>query len=278
LTHSSNIQKKIKGIILPLCCVLSLLSGCAQQRWKEPLAEDETSNIVLLINNLQETHNSCPESLDADARIFWKSPAADSGMIGYLQISSPSYIKYIITNPLGMMIYAFASDGETFQILNTFKYQHIRGNIRSLITRQKLPLVLAEGDWFSYLSGRLPPYPLKIQQVTRDASDQTVWALLARSESSKTDDQRWIHIDPQQQKLLGYLFLDTSGKTLAEISYEKQENNGENCKPKEKITITELPWGSEIRIELQDISTATQFNQSDFTLPVPRDYYKQLQP
>jgi len=82
----------------------------------------------------------------------------------------------------------------------------------------------------------------------------------------------------QQQTILGYLFLDASGKTLAEISYEKQEGNGDNCKPKEKIMITGLPWGSEMRIELQDISTATQFNQSDFTLPVPETYSTQLQP
>ncbi|MBL4901500.1 MAG: hypothetical protein JKY62_02475 [Desulfocapsa sp.] len=276
--HSSSVLKKLTGVFLFLCFILSLLSGCAGKRWKEPLAEEESAEIISRINVLQETYKSCPESLDADASIFWKSPSTDFGMIGYLQLSSPSYIKYILTNPLGMMIYAFASDGKTFQILDTFKYRHTRGNVRSLVIRHKLPLLLAEGDWFNYLSGRLPSDPIKIQQVTRDVSDQTVWVLLARSQFSITDDQRWVHIDLQQQTILGYLFLDASGKTLAEISYEKQEGNGDNCKPKEKIMITGLPWGSEMRIELQDISTATQFNQSDFTLPVPETYSTQLQP
>jgi hypothetical protein len=276
--HSSSTRKTIIQVILYLSLALSLLSGCAQKRWKEPLAEDESAEVTGLITTLQEVHKACSKSLDADAKIFWKSPTAESGMIGYLQLSSPSYIKYILTNPLGMTIYAFGSDGKKFQILDTFKYRHIRGSVRSLVIRQKLPLVLAEGDWFSYLSGRLPSYPLIVEQVSRDVSDQTVWVLLSRSKSSRSDTQRWVHIDLQLQQLLGYLLLDSNGKTLADISYEKQSKTPDNCTPKGNINITELPWGSEIRIELQDIDTAMEFTSLDFVLPVPDNYYTQLQP
>jgi len=276
--NSSKMITRITSFILALYLLTFLLSGCATKRWSEPLTEEEGTEITAIINSIQEAEKSCPDSLDADARIFWKSPGANSGITSYLQLHSPSFVKFIITNPLGMMMYAFTSDGKTFQSLDSIDHLHIKGNVRTLAVHKRMPVVLAEGDWFSYFTGRLPSYPLKIQAISKDSVDTTAWIRLAQSEFGITDDRRWVHIDTEKQKLLGYLFLDANGKTIAEISYAEQDESGDICHPKEKIHITDLPWGSEIRIELQDISTTTQFNPSDFTLPVPAGYFKQLQP
>ena len=277
--HSSRYLTRAMGFILPLYLIpILLLSGCATKRWSEPLPEKEHNEISAIFSSMQAADKSCPDSLDADAKIFWKSPGSNSGITSYLQLFSPSYVKSIITNPLGMMLFAFASDGKTFQLLNSIKHQHTRGNVRTLAIRHDIPLVLAEGDWFSYLTGYLPSSPIKIREISIDTDDTSAWILLDQSKASKTNDKIWVHIDPSKQKLLGYLFLDKNGKTIAEISYEDQDETGDICQPKEKIHITNLPWGSEIRIELQDISTEIQFNQTDFILPVPADYFKQLRP
>ena len=270
--------KKLTAFMLPLCLTSLLLSSCATKRWSDPLTEEEGFEISSIISKIQDKEKSCPNSLDADAKIFFKSPTSNSGITSYVQLSSPSFIKFIITNPLGMMLYAFTSDGTTFQILDSVSHLHIRGNVRTLAIRKKMPPVLGEGEWFSYITGRLPSYPLKIQAISKDSNDTTAWIHIAQSKTGKTNGSKWVHIDPERQKLLGYLFLDASGKTIAEITYGQQKESENICQPKEKIYITNLPWGSEIKIELQDIGTGIQFNKTDFILPVPADYYRQLQP
>lgn len=276
--HFNKILRKTTHCLLPVSLTFLLLSACAKQRWSEPLQEEDSTEIIAITTVMQEKYRSCPDSMDGYARIFWKSPVTDSGVSGYLQQHSPSFLKFIVSNPLGMVVYAFASDGKMFQILNTTERQHIRGNVRSLAIRKEIPLILAQGDWFAYLNGRFPARPLKVQEITRDTSDQTVWVLLSHTDSNKTPDREWVHIDPAEKKVLGYLFLDKDGKELAEIVYKEQEGKTDECSPKGEILIRDLPWGAEIDIELQDIRTDTEYDESDFSLPVPVNYFKQLQP
>jgi hypothetical protein len=274
----NKMLRKLTAVMLPLCLISLLLSSCSTKRWSDPLTEEEGFEISSIISKIHDKEKSCPNSLDADAKIFFKSPTSNSGITSYVQLSSPSFVKFIITNPLGMLMYAFSSDGTTFQILDSVSHLHIRGNVRTLAIRKRMPPVLGEGEWFSYITGRLPSYPLKIQAISRDSNDTTAWVQLAHPKIGITDGSKWVHIDTERQELLGYLFLDAKRKTIAEISYGQQRKTGDICQPKEMIYITDLPWGSEIKIELQNIGTETSFKQSAYILPVPADYYKQLQP
>ncbi len=273
---SSKYSRKFCGTIFLIILCITLLSGCASQRWSKPLSEDDSSDLALLLGDMQSTEKLCPNSFDADAKIFWKTPVANSAIVGYLQVLSPSHSKYVITNPLGMLTYAWASDGKTFQILDTIEHRYIRGNVRSLMIRQQLPLVFAEESWFLYLTGRLPIHPLTIQKSNYDESDQTVWVL--STQSNQNGVKRWLHIDPAKRLLLGFLFLDEEGKTVAEISYEETEANLDICLPKKHIQISNLPWGAEVHIEMENINTSIELQASDFNLPVPTDYYKQFLP
>lgn len=276
--NPGKITTELTRFILPVSLAFLILSGCARPRWSEPLEDEENTEVAGIITAMQEADKSCPDSFDGDALIFWKSPLNDTGVSGYLQLLAPSFVKFIISNPLGQPVYAFASNGITFQSLNTRQRLHIRGNVRTLAIRQELPLVLAQGDWFAYLSGRLPARSLGILEVYRDNSDKTVWMLLAPLDSAKTLDKAWVHLDPEKRTVLGYLFLDRDGKTLAELSYNNQEERTDYCMPNEKIILTDLPWGSEIRIELKDIRTDTNYRVTDFSLPVPSGYARQLRP
>ncbi len=273
-----KIITELMHFVLPVSLLFLILSGCAGHRWSEPLEEEENTKVAGIIAVMQEEDKSCSDSFDGDALIFWKTPLSDTGVTGYLQLLAPSFVKFIVSNPLGQPVYAFASNGRTFQSLNTRQRQHIRGNIRSLAIRQDLPLVLAQGDWFAYLSGRLPARSLGMLEIYRDTADTTVWMLLDPLASTKTLDQTWVHLNLEKRLVLGYLFLDRDGKTLAEIFYTNQEERTDYCIPNEKIILTALPWGSEIRIELRDIRTDTKYQEADFVLPVPVSYAKQLRP
>lgn len=258
--------------------LILILTGCAGQRWAEPLQEDEKLKVSKIITAMQDAEKSCPDGFDAEATIFWKSPVADTAVSGYLQFQSPSSVKFIVTNPLGMLVYAFASNGKTFQILDTGKRQHIRGNLYNLALRKEIPVILAQGDWFAFLSGQLPLQPIRVEEINEDSANGTVWVRFLKAEKNTTVDEQWVNLDLTQRKVLKYLFLDGSGETIAEISYDNQKEDG-NCLPADKkIHITNLPWGSEIKIELRDIRTDNTFSQADFSLPVPTGYFKQLQP
>lgn len=273
-----NTAAVLSHFFLPAALFCLLLSACATHRWAEPVTEEEHSEIAEIIATMQATDTTCPESFDSEALIFWKSPLDNAAVTGYLQLLSPSFIKFIVSNPLGQPIYAFASNGDTFQSLYTRQQLHIRGSVQSLAVRKEIPQVLVKSEWFALLTGHLPSQPLTILQVQRDVSNKTVWLLLSPIETNKTLEKTWLHLDPEKRKVLGYLFLDREGKTLAEILYENSEDSVDYCTPNEKTTITNLPWGTEIIVELKDIQTDIKFSKTDFTLPVPNGYRKQLQP
>ena len=276
--YSRNHTRKTHFLLLPaLVCIL--LSGCAGQRWAEPLPVEEQGEIIQIIAAMQNGEKECPDSLDADALIFWKSPLDDWAVEGYMQLLSPSFIKFVVSNPLGQPVYAFASNGTDFQILHPRQYQHIRGNVRSLAIRKEVPQILVNGDWFAYLTGQLPAEPFEVVEVNRDASDTSIWLHFFPAGSDMTLESAWVHLNPRQEAVLGYLFLDSSGEILAEIVYGNgNQKKNDSCTPENEIRITELPWGAELTIQLKNISGSTQFSEKDFSLPVPAGYRTQLQP
>ena len=276
--EQNNTDDLLSHFFLSAVLFCLFLSGCASHRWAAPLTEDEYSEIADIIAVMQVADKTCPDSFDSEALVFWKSPLEDAAVTGYLQLLSPSYIKFIVSNPLGQPIYAFASNGDTFQSLYTRQHLHIRGGVRSLAIRKKIPQVLVQSEWYALLTGHLTSQPLTILKIQHDVSDKTVWLLLGHRKTNRTLEETWLHLDPDKRKILGYLFLDREGKTVAEIVYENSTDRVDYCTPNEKTTITNLPWGVEIVVKLKDIQTDAKFSKTDFTLPVPRGYQKQLQP
>ncbi len=275
----SPLGRDVTAALLALIAA-SLFSACAGPRWSEMVPQEE-AKVLAVVKELQQETEKCPNSLDADVSIYWKTPLSSSAVNGYLQLRSPSFVKLIVNSPLGMVLYAFTSDGSNFEILNIAQRRYIRGNLRTLAIRKELPVVLAQDDWFANLSGSLPAAPLTINTIKRDSVDQTVWLEIDKGEDNKTADRKWIHLDINQKTLLGSLFLDSDGAVLADISYEKSDapKRRENClEPDRTILITGLPWGTEIRIELQDIRTDSPLGEDDFSLPVPENYFRQLMP
>lgn len=272
-----NQKKSVLLATVPLLFIL--LSGCAKQHWTETLEEEETAGIAQIIYNMQEEDHSCPKALDAEVLIFWKTPLENYALQGYLQLLSPSFLKFVLSNPLGQPMYIIASDGKQFQSLDMTIRRHIRGSVRSLGIRNKIPLIIMNGDWYAFFTGRLPEQPFKIHHMYRNKEEQDVWvALPATISLSGLMEHTYIHFDPVRKEILGYLFLDDKGKILANISYGDQESKQNLCNIKEQINITELSWGAEIQIKLQDIRTDIHLQENTFILPVPKDYSKQLHP
>jgi outer membrane lipoprotein-sorting protein len=273
-THS-----KVNATLLLHCLLLcSLCTSCAQKRWTETLSEDENRTMGQLVTAMQEREQLCPQSLDADMRLFWKSPVASRAVEGYLQLLAPSSMKFIVSNPLGQPVFVFSGNGKMFQILQPTKRTHIRGGVRSLAIRYQMPIVITQGDWFAYMTSRLPVDKLTVIETTQDRDNNTVWLRFADTSKEKSDNQIYLHLDQQREEVLGYLFLNKAGETLAEISYPGKKEGSTYCPVQTEVTVSELLWDSEIKIKLEDISSANQLNERDFPLPVPAGFNTQIWP
>lgn len=268
-----------KTIVVLNCLLLCLLcTSCAQKRWTDALSNEENSVMEQLVAAMQEREQQCSQSFDADMRLFWKNPLKSRAVEGYLQMLSPSSMKFVVSNPLGQPVFAFSSNGKTFQILQPRQQTHIRGSVRSLALRNRMPLIMTQGDWFAYMTSRLPVRKLIIVETTQDRDSDTVWLRIANTDVQKTDGLIYLHLDPQKEEVLGYLFLDNAGETLAEISYPGRKEGNRDCPVQTEITVDELPWGAKIRIKLENIASADFLKEQDFPLPVPAGFNTQVWP
>ena len=255
-----------------------LLSGCAQKRWEDPFTEDENSAMQSLLRDMQQQEQQCFKSYDADITLHWQSPAGDNAVAGYLRLLSPSLIKYIVSNPLGQPVFALAADGKSFQMLKPTERLHIRGNVRSLAIRNKIPLLLAQGDWFAYIAGRLPTRQLIVEESAKDTTDNSVWLKLRTLKGKYTTGSIYLQIEPGKRKLLSYLFVDDDEEVLAEIRYGNKLEGKTPCAVPTEIQISKLPWGTSVGIKLENISGFNQFSSVGFALPVPKGFNTQLWP
>lgn len=263
-----------------ICCILLclLFSGCAQKRWDDALSEDENIELQSILLAMQHQEQQCFRSFDADMKMFWTSPVGDNAVEGYLVLNAPSSVKYVVSNPLGQAVFAFSGNGKNFQMLKPMERLHIRGNVRSLAIRNRIPLILAQGDWFAYLSGRLPIRKLTVEESAKDTSGNSIWLKLVTPKGPYTTGSIYLQIDPDKKEVLSYLFLEDNGDVIAEIRYGEVKEGNVPCGVHRNIQITGLPWGAAIRIELENISGFNQFNRTDFSLPVPAIFNTQLWP
>lgn len=273
---NTSLSKKLHITCILLFCLF--ISSCTSKRWNDTLTEDENTEVQSILLAMQQEEQQCFQNFDADMKMFWESPVGDNAVQGYLLLDAPSSVKYVVSNPLGQAVFAFSGNGKTFQLLNATKKRHIRGNVRSLAIRNKIPLILAQGDWFAYLSGRLPTRKLTVEESARDNSDKSIWVKLVTAKGPYTTGSIYLQIDPDKREALSYLFLDDNDDMIAEIRYGKQKEGKSPCGVHTEIQVTGLPWGAAIHIKLENISGFNQFGKTDFPLPVPASFNTQLWP
>jgi|GEM_PF-1336732 len=252
------------------------LTGCAPKRMAGIVSVGEQKKANAIIQEMQDATKTCPDTIIADAKLFWNSPLGDRAVEGYLQLQYPANTKFIISNPLGQPLFAFARRGKKFQILEPENRKHIRGKIRSLAIRHEIPMLPATGSWFSYLSGQLPRYPLILTSLMRDSNNAGVWLRLSEQFPGNTEEGVYVRIDLKHKQVKEYLFLNSAGESVLKISYSAQTPKANSCVPMEEIHISGLPWGTEITLLLEDISTELHLGNQDFALPVPGGYQTQI--
>ncbi len=266
-----------------ILCTL-LFSGCAgTPRWSgELVPEPDAQRHAALLDSLVARDRTCPPTLLADLKIDYHSPVDDRKLQGFLQFSLPENYKFVVTNPLGQMVWATAGDRQHYQTVNTLRHQYIEGGMDSFVLTNKLPVFLLESDWGSWLTGRLQYGADRIVDIRNDPETPGIWITVKTDSAGGPLDH--LLIDPAEALVLRRTITDADNTELATISYRNilpvknsgAEESAARCKQPHHITVSGLPWGS--RIELQLTNTETRSVSKSYSLPMPPRYFRQYRP
>jgi len=259
---------------LVLILLALFLNGCAGKPWTSPVAEDETALITRTFAEMQQRDASCSCCLDAKTTLSWNGPGGDRTIAGLLQLMLPTSLKFVVLNPLGQPLYALVSDGQEFQSINTTLKQHIIGKISSLAAQYKIPESLLSENWGYWLTGRLQEKGVMLEAIRRDGSGRGVWITMQYPGDAALAKTHLL-IRPETRQLLARVLVDHQGDTIATISYDGRSGKND-CAPVSRTTITDLPYGSKLRIDFTEILTDSSFSAANFRLKVPADYDVQV--
>ena len=259
---------------LVLILLVLFLNGCAGKPWTSPVAEDETALITRTFAEMQQRDASCSCCLDAKTTLSWNGPRGDRTVAGLLQLMLPTSLKFVVLNPLGQPLYALVSDGQEFQSINTTLKQHTIGKISSLAAQYKIPESLLSENWGYWLTGRLQEKGVMIEAIRRDGSGRGVWITM-QYPGDAAFAKTHLLIRPETRQLLARVLVDHQGDTIATIFYDGW-NGQDDCAPVSRTTITDLPYGSKLRIDFAEILTDSSFSAANFRLKVPAGYDVQV--
>ena len=234
------------------------------------MAENETAPITRTFTEMQQRDASCSCCLDAKTTLSWDGPGEDRAIAGFLQLMLPTSLKFVVLNPLGQPLYALVSDGQEFQSINTTLKQHVIGKISALATKYQIPSALLSENWGYWLTGRLQEKGAMIETIRRDSSGRGVWITMQYPEDAALARTHLL-IQPETRQLLARVLVDHQGDTIATITYDGR-NGQDTCAPASRVTITDLPYGSKLRIDFAEILTDRSFMPANFRLKVPANY------
>jgi len=256
-------------IIFCLAC-----SSCAKRPWTEPLNEKQTENVTQFLQLHSFETESCAKSIDGDISLSYQNLFDRENVSGYFQILAPSYIKFIVSNPLGQPVLALTSNQDTFQLINTFTKTYITGSVYSYGLHKNIPLALVKGNWKDWIMGTMNVDPAIITNIREDRDDRGVWVTVAENTEKKSRTTHLL-VDTRQGILLSRIVESNKGEILATITYKNWVSVG-NCQQPQTILVTGLEFGTEMTIKLSDVRIAEDLDKNDFLLTKPAGYLMQF--
>lgn len=272
--NSSTQPHKLKSTVFLkytaiLLCLLALTS-CAGKPYGEQLSPDTSQDIYSRIEGFMEQQNQCSSSWDADILVEYATALATQKFNGYLLVKQPSFIKFIASNPLGQPLLAITTDSNQFQYMDVLNQQYTKGRTKSYALHADIPDAFISGQWGNWLAGRITTeHPFIIR---KDKEENGVWV------ANEQDDMPTSHflIEPRSLTITEQLLVDEDDNILARFTYGDFTSTG-LCRQPGTITITELPFGTKITLQLSGIQ-GVKNDGGDFTIKVPQHYFIRLLP
>lgn len=251
--------------------LLMLLHGCAGKTpWTTPVDAGEASRFTALFQQMQQRDNACPSSLDAEATLIWDGPGENRNITGFLQFLPPAFLKFVILNPLGQPMYAVVSNGATFQSVHIINKLYTTGSLSTLASRYNVPGSLLSQHWGDWLTGRIEQEGISVETIHADISNRGVWVTVYYRNDPHLLKSHLL-IDPSTQQLLSRVLISQQEETIATLTYQRSQDQT-SCAIPESLTITDLPYNSQLTIKLGKILQDRNFTPSNFQMKIPAGF------
>ena len=271
----------IAGVWISLTLVLLLffLGGCARVPWSTIIEGDPRNQLEQNYRQLGANRLQCPTAWDAEVAIRWSNQLQTRSFAAYAQFLYPSYLKLVISNPLGQPLKLMVTDGSSFHLLDAVQKASTTGNLRSFAMRNDLPWSVIDRSWIDWMTGQ-PTYENgQITHIRNDREARGVWLTIAMSsEADGNPNELLEHVlfDHVNQRIYERIVIDQQQRPMATIRYRKwQEFDG--CPRPIDLSISGLNFGTSVDFVFSDIR-AGDFLPETFRLPIPQGYSRTLMP
>ena len=262
-------------IALNVCLVsLLLLAGCAVRPPVTGISEQERERVEKAFLEMLAEQQYCNCCIDATAQVSFKSWLQSGTIEGYLQAMSPSYLKFVGTNPLGQPLLILATDGDRFQYAIVPEAKLYTGNVRAKAFNKYAPEGFNPKNFFYWLTGRFSPQAVAIESVAKDKEGLGYWLQVATlgDEPSRS----LVLFDAQDKLITRHILQNNRGENLMDVKYGAYQvvspQTGNMCAVPGEITVSSSAHRGSIHILLNDWLEGSAFSSSDFDVQVPAGF------
>jgi hypothetical protein len=257
-----------RAAALVLLLSLLVLNGCAKSPWTSVLEGEQRTGLVAAFADFIDSQNQCTPSWDAQVTIAWTSAVRNYSFDAYCRMLEPSYLRVIVSNPLGQPLKIIGINSTTYQAIDTVQRSTVTGSLRSWAVRHDLPLNLVHGSWLDWLGGRSSAAAEQIGEIRLDSEHRGAWFNIHVADTETLEE--YILFNRENGKIVERILIDEHGQVFATLEYlEWQEVDG--CLYPVTLVIGELPLGGRAELRFSDIRQSS-FEPADFNIYSPRGF------
>ena len=270
-----QIFKRMHGGGWLLLLVMLSISGCASRPWGGIVDEQKSGEAAQRYERLVEQSETWASGFDGELTAQFHSQLEDIAYSGFFRMLAPSYLKFVISNPLGQPMVAIASNDRLYQILNTTDRSFKTVTLRSFSLRNGIPQSFMRGHWFAWLTGRPLQEQIRIRSIREDPAGRGVWLEIGDNTEAAAPLE-YLLLDPSRPRIIERIIVDSDSSLQATIAYENWQPLSGGEQPMH-IAVSGLSFGATATFVFNDLRAA-ELKPRDFNLPFPQGYSRQFLP
>ncbi|MEW6218117.1 MAG: hypothetical protein AB1634_01100 [Thermodesulfobacteriota bacterium] len=248
------------------CC---LVSGCAQLGQSGlAVTSREAVGVRKIFMQTMEANRQCLASFDTGVEVTWDSVFQSGRAEGYLQTMTPAFVKFVAIGPLDQPLAMFFTDGRDFRYIAVPEGRGYQGSVQASAFRRFAPSGLAAHELVYWLTGRLPPGDLQMQEVRRHDSRASYWMIFTIDGLA---GRHQVLFDPKSGQIIRHRAEDNGGAFILEAVYGGWQQDG-GCWVPRNLSFS-LPTGQgSLFVRFSDWRLQAALAPDDFVVDIPQGF------
>ncbi len=246
--------------------LLFISVGCTSKiATLKPLETNLEQQVKLRFQEYEK--RQCTGLIDSDVKLHLDIPGEDINASGILMIKEPGSIHFRMTDPMGRTMMMLVSDGLSFTFADNRKGEGYVGMLDSEFWTQYVPAGISSNDFFSWLSGRLPPGSYRVAEVGEAGDSQCCWFVLDYKDSGR----HHIEFDAEEAVVKRH-FLEKDGNVVFDASYTYGKKQDDQCQFPEQVQIDSTAFTGIFTLRFDKIYPTSTVEADKFNLTLPDHY------